>query len=425
MTAYTFPESDVSTDDLIEWLGRRAHGIPEMRQRLVRSYGDIGDAYWSDAPEFDVFSHIRERPEQDWNDVCSLLADLHEIPFDYDRPLWSIAILRRVPTFEKAARHIVVVLRFHHCMTDGLGSARIAKALFTPELQSYTASKSLSRARATAVEIVRLPLRPFVVAADVMRLLRHTRQITAARKSGEWSMPPHAPRATVLNGPIGKGRAVSVVSCSIDSLRAAAHNLGAVSVNDLVLSAVGRAVSRHLDDPEALLASVPVSIRSAVDPKSRNAVAIGVVPLHSTLQLPERAQVIHRAVRSERARFELPGFAELAANPLPRLPGFIYRALSRVQSRRNSRTTKPNLTQLKVSTIPKGSASDWQLCSAPVVANFGISPVTDGLRLNHTVSSIGNSLTIGIVADADNIRDFDGYIEVLHSELEEILAHVP
>lgn len=418
VTAYSFPEAGVPTDELIAWIARRAQQIPQLHQRLLRPFGDIGEAYWSDAPGFDARDHVHPLPELAWADLCTFLATLHDTDFAPDLPLWDAYVARNVVGAHCSHEpQIVVVLRFHHAMTDGLGSAEIARQLFSSRIGRYRPGRPVTRTHITALEVARLPLRPFLVAADLWRLTRAARLIRRHRSSGEWSAPDVAPRTCLLNGPVGDDRAADIVFWRLPQLRAAADAIGGVSVNDLVLGAVGGAVADHLGESAPLLAAVPVSVRRTAGPDSRNAVATGVVRLHHHLPPCARARAVHREVTAERRRFALAGFAELSAASLPRLPGMAYALLGRVWQAAAARGCRPTLTQLKISTIPKGSADQWELCGLGVIANFGVSPITDGLAVNHTVSTIGDWLAIGVIADPDRFPDLDGYLDRLRREL--------
>nr|WP_246372171.1 WS/DGAT domain-containing protein [Gordonia humi] len=153
----------------------------------------------------------------------------------------------------------------------------------------------------------------------------------------------------------------------------------------------------------------------------RNALGFGTVPLRPDLPFPEQVVAVHEQVRAERDRLNLPSFAAMYG-ALPRLPGWIYRILYRTGQRRAARKPKPDTTQLRVSTIPKGSAEHWTLAGLPAVACFGVTPINDGLGVNHTVSTFGDNLSIGILADPEQLTDLPTYLASLQAELDGLRA---
>ncbi|GAC83303.1 hypothetical protein GP2_011_00290 [Gordonia paraffinivorans NBRC 108238] len=417
VSAYAFAESDATTEELVQWLADRASGIPELRQRMVRAYGDIGDAYWSEAPAFDPRDHISATSGMSWDELRMRIAGTHRVVFDSSRPLWSAEIVRHVGGIEPAHGRecVVVILKCNHAITDGLGFADVARKLFSSDVSSCEVGQTVSRGTVTALESARLVVRPFLVLSDVWRLLKTSRQRSKDRRAGLWSMPDFEPRSSAVNQAWSGEAVTEVVYASVSELRQAAKRIGEVSVNDLVLAAIGGAAARHLGE-EHLAAAVPISIRD-ISAEARNATAIAIVDLRVDLPAAERCVAIHANVARERARFRLPSWAE-SCQPdiLPRLPGFVYRGLAAWQ-RRSGAHAKPGFTQLKVSTVPKGPADEWVLAGSPVVANFGAPPLADGLGLNHSVSRLGDVLGIAFVYDPKQLPAPDGYARCLRAEL--------
>ncbi|MCF8607791.1 WS/DGAT domain-containing protein [Gordonia sp. HY442] len=426
VTAYAFAESSAASTELVDQVARRAAAVLRLRQRMVRAHLDIGDAYWTEVPNFDARTHIETCPSMGWERLVRFMTDLHELDFDHDRPLWRVYIVRDVIGVEPTGRPCtVVVLRFHHSMADGMGVASIARSLFEETLAPPappTDSVPVSRGKITAIEFARGFIRPFMIVADLWRLVTVSRRAAKDRKAGVWTMPDAQPRATVVNQPCGPDRDSAIVFESVSKVRRVAHSIGSMSVNDVVLSVIGRSMAAHLGEPEQpLAASVPISVRDLVEPDMRNALGFGTVELSPELPFDEQVRAVHHRVRSERSRLNLPTFAAMYS-VLPRLPGFAYRLLYRRGQAREARGPKPGPTQLRISTIPKGPSHSWTFAGQPGVACFGVTPVSDGLGVNHTVSTFGDNLAIGIMADPAQLHDLDGYVATLRANLEEVIA---
>lgn len=392
---------------------------------MIRPVLDIGDAHWSETPDFDPRDHIHHRSAMGWDQLVGFITDLHETTLDRDRPLWNVHIVRNVVGVSASPTPCtVVVLHFHHSMADGMGVATIARGLFSPDLDALGPDTGplgtpSTRARVTALNAARLPLRPFLVLADLWNLISVSRRATKDRKAGLWTMPDVEPRLTAVNDPIGPRRESAVIFDSVGRLREVARSHDA-SVNDVVLSVVGATMAAHLGDPnQPLAASVPISVRDLVGTTMRNALGFGTVALRPDLPFSERVRAVHDQVRAERTRLNLPSFAAMYT-ALPRLPGAAYRALYRFGQRRASRRSKPDVTQLRVSTIPKGSADGWTLAGARAAACFGVTPICDGLGVNHTVSTLGDNLAIGVLADPDQLERMPAYIDALRTNLAEL-----
>lgn len=416
--AYVFFETEKTTDELVQWLAERASGIRELRQRMVRSYGDIGEPYWCESPAFDAHDHIAVVPTMSWDELRSRLAREHVIDFDRSRPLWSAEIIRHVKGIEPAGNRecVVVILRIHHGMVDGSLLTVLAKRLFSHEIGSVGVERPVTRATVTAIEAARLFIRPFMVVFDVWRMVSITRQMSKDRAAGLWNPPDFRPRISPFCKPWSGDAVSDFIFVPLGLLRSAAIEIGDVSVNDVVLAALGGATADHFRENH-LVAAVPISIRDLVT-HARNAVATATVDLHVDRKGAKRVSAIHDDVARERARVHLPSFAA-AHQPdfLPRLPGFMYRAIFAWRRRRQGARVTPSLTQLKVSTIPHGSAEGWEFAGSPVVACFGIYPLGDWEVLNHMIYRVGDVVAIGIMADPAHIQDFDAYVKRVREEI--------
>lgn len=421
VSAYSFHEPEISNDDLVEWLAARAAGVRELRQRAVRAYGDIGDAYWSESPRFDARDHVEIKQVETWPALRELVASLLTAPTDTERPLWDLHIVRGVDYVPGGrGRQTVVVTRFHHAMADGLLATQIAKKLFSDNIQDKDSSTPATRAQITALEAVRISLRPFILARDLSKLTRMSKAMNRAKKSGKWPSPDSPARRVSFNGTCGPHRESAVFFIPADRLRRTARATGGVSANDLILTVIGRTLARHLDEgPTDLTTAIPLSVRSDTNADQRNAVSTAMISLHVSEPIVDSARAIHRQVASQRSMYKQAPF-DRALSVLPHLPGFAYRLLSR-RGASAGPDGPPLPTQLRVASTSKGSGDKWQLAGKPVIANFGFTSLSDDLGLSHCVYTIGDHCGIGVLADPDLFKGVSEYAVALQGEFEALI----
>ncbi|WP_305092374.1 wax ester/triacylglycerol synthase domain-containing protein [Prescottella sp. R16] len=426
MSAYAFEASGRPASDLVRWIADRAASLAPLRQRMVRPFGDIGLPIWSDDPQFTPDRHIRVHTAEDWAELCVLLPTIHAEPFDWAKPLWEVHLIQGVRGVDgRDDPSDVAVVKMHHSVADGMGATEIARALFSSDIAAEcTPTGSTSRFATMAKAVAMLPVTLGRLPVDLLRFVRAQKQVRAEEAEGLWKSPPPQLPRTSINRKLGPDRVVDTVFSSVTELRSAAHRMGDVTVNDLVLTVIGGALATYLGDIEGpIVASVPVSTRDVLDAGTRNRFTTAYVDLHAGIEDPvARADAVHRAVRTDRDRKLSPANvrAEVSA---PRLPGFVVRTAVRVFEALPKTSSTITGAHVLVTNVPMGPADGWQLCGSPVFANFGMSTLVDPGGVAHRISSIGDRLAVSVTADPSQMRDLPAYLELIRRGCAELVAH--
>jgi diacylglycerol O-acyltransferase len=417
VTGWVLPETDVDSESVVDWIAERAASIRPLRLCVVHALGHIGDAYWSEARDFDARAHVHVHSCRDWTDVKRLAVELHGQPFDDRRPLWEVHVARGVTGVgDLPGRHMVLLVKRHHAIADGALITALTESLLRLDVPSPEVTRPTSRFAVTARELAVLPLRPFLIAADVARLFRLHRRMAAADRAADVPAVEPSPR-TEVNGPPSGLIDFDTVFCSITALRREADRIGGVSVNDVVLTALGRALAKHLDrDNPHLVAQVPISTEHGADDGVRNHVSLCSVDLGVGASVEDASRAVHRAVRAQAKRLRASPHAELPAH-LPRLPGFVFTALFA----RRLKTVDydgPTLTHTNISSPPPSSSAGLSICGSTPITRFSIGSLED-TGTNHIISRLDDQLSITVSGDPHQI-DLPAYLATIRHTINSL-----
>ncbi|MGA8047169.1 MAG: wax ester/triacylglycerol synthase domain-containing protein, partial [Dermatophilaceae bacterium] len=173
--------------------------------------------------EPDLAWHVRRtEPIAGARGFADLVARLMTTPLPLDRPLWELLVVPGATTAGPG-----VILRLHHCVSDGVGAVSLVQHLF--DLGPGTGPREA-------------PARELRRPAPARRGRLRTLATGAARVTSAFRAT--VPR-TVLLGPIGLHRGVALVDVPVGPLAAAAKAHSA-TVNDVLLAAVAASVEATL-----------------------------------------------------------------------------------------------------------------------------------------------------------------------------------
>ncbi|MEA2171705.1 MAG: diacylglycerol O-acyltransferase / wax synthase [Solirubrobacteraceae bacterium] len=246
---------------LLERVGERLPGLPRYQQRLSGSrLGALHRPTWTDAPDFDLGTHVVLAAVPDSPGDAALLAwagDYFSQRLDRERPLWELVLIPAL-----SGGRWALASKTHHCLADGIGSLDALRLLIdgAEALPALTPSGTpepspLDVVRA-ALSLARHPLRALETSAAVAELAVRDELLPAV--------------SNPLNVRIGTRRRLAVADSSLSDLKAIKTALGG-TVNDVVLTAVtvglrDLLLSRGEDCPAAgLRAMVPVNVRQDPD----------------------------------------------------------------------------------------------------------------------------------------------------------------
>ncbi|HET6809409.1 MAG TPA: wax ester/triacylglycerol synthase domain-containing protein [Acidimicrobiales bacterium] len=386
--------------------------IPRLRQRVARPGWTGGRFRWVEDPAFDIDYHLRRvspTGPADLDGVLELARVSAMAGLDRDRPLWEFTVVEGLPGGGAA-----FVLKFHHCVTDGVGGIELAMRLLDGSRRSPTPAPDMPAANGDAAG-AGPGLVPGAAGAvghaalDGLRLartaaaavVRPAAGATALVDNARWTARLLAPVTEPLS-PVMRGRSTvwrfDAFDVEMTDMKAAAAAAGG-SVNDVFLTAVTAGLRRyhrsHGHDPDSLRMTLPISLRRPGDPPGGNRFTPVrfVVPLGTGHDPGAQARRIGSLVREWRDG-RAPALTDRLAAVLCRLPDdaltdLFGRMLKNVDF---------------VATNVPGLPVPMYLAGAELVRQYAFAPLT-GAAVNVALLSHTRWACIGVNADAVAVPD--------------------
>lgn len=412
----------IRLQELRRHVASRLVQVPRFRQRIQHMPLDLARPVWIDDAGFDIDRHVRATtlaapggPEALRRFVARLLGQ----PLDMEHPPWDLWAIDAGDDGE-----VVVVLRTHHVVADGISLFAAATALLDlgpalPDEQHRTepwrpAPPPTSGALTLAglAERARSQLATATGAAAVVAstMLDPRSMVGAARAAVDavTPLPRPAPRMQ-LSGRVARRRDFVWSSLPLEPLRDAARASG-VTLNDLLLAAVTGAVrevigadraSTMADNPPRVL--VPVG-DTVGDGGNGFSFVVTELPVH----LPDPTEVlaaVHHAMRRRKESGQSDQlralFAMIDVVPIWLLQRLAPEALAR----------QP-FVNLAVTNVP-GADVPLYLRGARLLELHPIVTGVGNLAVIVGVISYGEELGVGITVDPDVVPDADGLLQAL------------
>jgi diacylglycerol O-acyltransferase len=429
----------VGPAEIIRQLGRRAAGVPRLRQRLVSVPVGCGRPIWVDDPGFTITRQVRvvevsspggvpgdplprgprsrqvggpaSLPE---DAVLRVAAEVLAAPLPRDRPLW-VATLVTAPHSAEAA--LIVV--FHHVLADGIGGLAVLGALVDdggpvgpaphdPDTDPDTDRQApfprpAPSNRQLAGEAARRRVRALgELPVAVLRLAAATGQLRLAPRT-------RLPR-TSLNVPTGPRRRFTGIRVSLQQTLDVARAQGA-TVNDVLLVAAAGALHRLLEGRgerlDDVVISVPFSARNQASTGQLGNQS-GVIPLTVPAVGDPATRLRRVAVRTRVAKRTVRGASTALIGPLFRLLARLGLYRRFINRQRLIHTFSSNV---------RGPDTPLALAGCPITAVLPLSAATGNVTVAFAVLSYAGTLAITLVADPDACPDLPGLREYLVAEL--------
>jgi len=398
-----------------EVLASRLHLMPLFRERVAMVPFGLAHPVLIEDPDFDLDNHLHRvavPAPGSFHELAEFVGDIASRPLDRSRPLWEMWVVEGLEH-----GYVALVAKMHHCAIDGVSGAESMVHIFdlspTPEpvepppWSPEAVPSDWDLVTGALASRLRTPAR-------VVRTVRNTARsvvgLTRTLRGPDVSnptLPLTAPR-TSFNGAVTAHRAVAFSKASLEEIKLVKNTFG-TTVNDVVLAACTRSLRRWLLAHEglpdrALVASVPVSVRSESDPTGGNRVSAMFVSLPVGEEDPvaalaairedtKGAKEIHGALGAD----TLQDWAEFAA------PAVAARA-ARFYSANRLAERHPPLHNLIVSNVP-GPPVPLYCAGARVVGVYPMGPILEGAGLNLTVLSNMGSVDFGAIACRELVPD--------------------
>ena len=423
-------------DDVRSLVQARLALLPRFRRTVVVPPLGTGRPIWVDDPDFDVARHVRltALPEPGTRrELLALAERLLASVLDRGHPLWEMWFVEGLDD----GKHVGLVHRSHHALTDGISGVDIATALL--DLDPHAAPALPTR------WIPEPGPEPVDLLIDTMRGHAHRLKDLAGQARAAISAPVATAESAVRlgrslgsllpgglapslvhNSALAPGRRLETIAVSLAQVHAVRDALDC-TVNDVVLAAVGTGFARVLDEhgdltDDAVMKMVcPVSLRvDAERSQLGNRISTMIVPVPVAGRDPVarlaavRATTTHLKERDQAAGTAvLFGLGEYAP---PALLGAAARVLHS-QPFGNVVTTN----------IP-GPDVPLYLLGAQMLEVYPVVPLSRNLTLNVAVLSYCGKLHFGLLGDGASGRDLEllaGGIEDAFDELSALATTRP
>jgi diacylglycerol O-acyltransferase / wax synthase len=442
---FTLPEGVDETVFLKDMLSilrsTREFRRPFGHKLKMSPLGLAAPVHWEQDDNLDPDYHVRHsalpRPGR-YRELFILCSRLHQSLLDRHRPLWETHIIEGLPN-----RQFALYTKVHHCAIDGVGAVRLGQSVWNADaaaryehspfsLQAYRDQRAkLPKQEQVAKQppsegdlkaLAEMLKQSFGLSGNLMKgLQRYFRAWLKPAEDNLMSLWTKTPQTSVSSKVTG-GRRFVAQSYAMDRVKSVAKALDG-TVNDVVLAMCGGALRRYLlsrnELPEQpLTALTPVSLRSAGDTNTGNAVGALAANLATHLDDPEARFRLTKAsmndgkalLRTMNAK-EVMLFSQLTAAPALLIGmlglGDRFPAFSTV-----------------VSNVP-GPRERVYWNGARLDGAYPLSAIYHGFALNFTLLGNHDQLDFGVVACRASVPSCQRIIDDLEaslSELEEVVG---
>ncbi len=422
---------------ILEQVEKRLSVSPIFRQKLVQVPLNLDYPYWINDPDFDLEFHVRHialpKPG-DWRQLCIQVSRLHSRPLDMSKPVWEMYIIEGLDNVDFLPKGAFAIMtKVHHVALDGVAAAELTMAIHDtepyPEKEKRQVRWRPERPPRPAALLGRAGIN------NLRRGLRTGLSLTeklgsAALERGSFrndSTAVDAARTPVtrFNQPISPHRTWDAARFRLDEFKAVKQAVPGATINDVVLTVCGGAMTRYLDSKHEtpdlpMTAMVPVSVRS--DSESGGAgnkihlsrTSLSTLerdPLKRLQQVQKNMEALKR-MNAVSAR-ELMEIQEQVPAPTLMLAG---RAVAASRGPGRAYRASHNMV---VTNVP-GPQQPLYFCGARLVMFTGMAVIGDDMGISHAVTSYDGELVIAPLSDRKMMPDPAFYRECLEAAFQEI-----
>jgi diacylglycerol O-acyltransferase len=427
-------------DEVIAMFTERLDLLPQFRRRVNTTTMRLHHPFWVDVLHLNVADHVsRVHCAGGMAELAEQVGSFAATQLDRRRPLWEAMVVEGLDDNLAA-----IVLKIHHCATDGVGAARILGAIFDLGPEGRTAAE-LEHARETlktelkpepglidvtlhtATGLATWPFKTLKILPTAVRsVVRMVGHQAGSEDTSGGALPFQAPRAP-FNGRITPGRVVAYADIRLADVKTIKKAVGG-TFNDAVIAIVGGALRHYLsargDLPDSsLIAVVPVSVRGSDDGSSGNAVSAMFTSLATDVADPKerlaavrQANLVGKGVHAAMGDSLISQAADIA-------PPSMTTVLARAYSGLRLADLHPVVHNLVISNVP-GPPIEIYLSGVPVVGLYPLGPVMEGPGLNVTLVSYHDRVDVGLIACSDRMPDLSDLAAAIPIAVQEYLLAI-
>lgn len=421
-------------DDIVASVQERIAYAPKFTWKLATTPLGLDRPVWVDDPDFDVRRHVNRigvPSPGGATEVGDLCGQLLGSKIDRTGPLWEIWVLEGV-----AGGRVGVLMKYHHCLLDGIAGAGLATALLDldPDADGPLVpcpSEEESRAGGiSGLDIVggiasRWVSGPFNYGRYGLGLAaKGATMLTRMIRDNDSRTILRGPR-TSLNQTIGPRRQLAFSSVAMTDVRTLKDHHG-VTINDVVLALCSSALRAYLVErnelPDTPLTSgVPISTRKDGDDSLDNQISTMFVSLATHLIDPvARLLAISKSSLSAKEMARAIGAHHTASLGEVAAPMILSNAIH-VLSATAAMSKGPFCVNTLVSNVP-GPPVELFMSGAKVTGIYPSSVIIEGMGTNFTVLSNMDRLDFGLHVDPDLVPDIWKIAEGIPTALAELFA---
>lgn len=403
-------------EDVKTMLGKRLHLSAMMSRKLASMPFELANPVWIEDEDIDLDYHVRSltlRRPGTMAQLEQLVARLHSSLLDRSRPLWEMYVIEGLENGQ-----VAFYSKAHHSGVDGKAGVELAKVLYdvTPEMREVPPPRRRRTAGGGGYQLgVAELLR--AAAENTAQQYRKFAELlpTAAKAFGaaatvlasQRTLPGQralnlglAPR-TIFNDSITNQRSFGTLSVPLADIKALGKRVGG-TVNTIVMAMCSIALHRFLKErnlmpKEALIAMVPVSLRTEGDDSMNNQVSMVRVDLATDIDdLAARFKAIHAS--SEAAKAVVRELKPVLSVDVP-ITGspWLMTGLASLLGRSGLASRQPAAGNVLISNVP-GPPMPLYMAGARMAHYYPVSIPYHGSALNITVQSYAGLLEFGLTA---------------------------
>lgn len=432
------PDGPPSFDDIGEEIRRCLPLAPEFRRKIVRAPLDADYPYWIEDAGFDFDYHMRHislpKPGG-WREFRELVSRIVSRPLDLTRPPWELTVIEGIDNVEGIQPGgFAICLKIHHCAIDGKSGVALANAMHhgNPHDRAKRIKDTwkpepvpgkFGLATRVWLNSIRRPTKVGgLLFRSAPRLLREglNKQRAAGDKRRKFAVPE-----TILAGKISAHRIYDEVRCPLEDVKAVRKCVEAATINDVAITIVAECMRNYLLErdalpEESLVSIVPVAVRSEEAARTGgNQVSVTRISMRTDIADPiERLQAITDAtskMKSMQNGLVMKTILDVVYN----LPGQLVGLAARVAPLALSATGMPANTI--ISNVPNSPVPIYFL-GARLARSFGTSPMLDGGKVMHAVSSYCGEFIVNFTACREAFDHVDDYTRCLQDAVERVIA---
>lgn len=417
-------------DELLTAIEAKLHLAPRYRQRVRFIPLGAGRPVWTDDPHFRCDYHVRRTalpaPGGD-AELRRLVGRVMSQQLDRGRPLWEMWAVEGL-----ADDRWALISKLHHSMVDGVAASSLITELMdrrrdAPALAPapWTPAAEPRGAVLVAGALAERASRPLHDALAGARALRHPATYAAYGAAALEGLAAYAgilrpPRATALNGPIGRHRRWDRAAARLGDVREIRAAFGG-TVNDVVLAVITQGFRELLEQrpeplPDVLRTLVPVSVRRPGDSGAYNRVSALFGELPVAIADPvERLTSVQEQMGRLKDSHEA-----VAGEVLTSLTGFAPEVLLALSARVATRTPQRNVNT--VTTNVPGPQVPLHLAGRRMLEVFPYVPIAGHVRIGVAIYSYDGTLGFGVTGDDETAPDVGVLCEGIEHGMAALLA---